>query len=353
MSLLVRVAALLLAVFLPVAAFAEPVVIRIGFAEVGVGGRQFGTQGGASVAHARTLLEKEFAGEDVTVQWVFFRGAGPAVNEAIAAGQLDLALQGDLPAIVGRANGLKTKLLMGSGVRNNIYLAVRPDAPITGIDDLKGRKVAQFRGTNLQLAADRVLAAHHLTERDIRFLSMDFEAAVAALRSGDIDATFGQADLFALQDQGLAKVVYSTRGDDPTFTRHSHVLVTEAFETAHPELVQRVVTTFVKAADWASDENNRKELFEIWALSGRPVAGFEHDYEGQTLAYRQSPLIDPFLIESYASKIQQAKDYRLLRGNASVEGWFEPKYLNTALKQLGLEWRWTPLDAAGKPVATN
>lgn len=350
---LLRAAALAFGLLMPALASAEPVTIRIGFAEVGIGGKQYGTQGGASIAHAKKLLEQAFAGQDVTVQWTFFRGAGPAVNEALAAGQLDFALQGDLPAIVGRANGLKTKLLMASGVRNNIYLAVKPGAPITGIDDLKGRKVAQFRGTNLQLAADRVLAAHHLTERDIRFLSMDFEAAIAALRSGDIDATFGQADLFALQEQGLAQVVYSTRGDDPTFTRHSHVLVTEAFEAAHPELVQTVVTTFVKAADWASDEKNREAVFALWALSGRPVSGFEHDYDGQTLAYRQSPLIDPFLLAAYAGKIEQAKAYKLLRSEVSAEGWFEPKYLNVALKQLGLEHRWTPLDATGKPVATN
>ncbi|MBD4988119.1 ABC transporter substrate-binding protein, partial [Xanthomonas citri pv. citri] len=80
-------------------------------------------------------------------------GAGPAVNEAFANNQLDFALQGDLPQIIGRANGLKTKILLASGAHAPIYLAVPKDSPIRKVADLKGRKVSIFRGTNNHLAA--------------------------------------------------------------------------------------------------------------------------------------------------------------------------------------------------------
>ena len=61
------------------------------------------------------------------------QGAGPAVNEALSNKQIDFAYQGDLPQVVGRANGLKTKLLVASGVRNNLYLVAPAASPLSSI----------------------------------------------------------------------------------------------------------------------------------------------------------------------------------------------------------------------------
>jgi len=329
-------------------AFAEDITIRFGFAQVGVGNRQFGSGNSSAIAHAQGLVEAEFKDDPgVKIDWSFFKGAGPAVNEALANDQLDFALHGDLPAIVGRSNGLKTRIVAANGLRANIYLAVLPNSGIQKIEDLKGRKVAQFRGTNLQLATDKVLAAHGLTERDVKFISMDFATATAALASGDIDAAFGQADYLALEKQGVARVIYSTKGDDPAFTRHSHVHVTEKFEQAHGQAVARVVKALVKAAAWASDEKNREAVFETWAKSGIPAETFRADFDGQALKLRNTPLIDDFLISAYRDQADRAKQYRLLRGEVSIDDWFEPKYVEQAVKDLGLEGYWERYDAHG------
>jgi sulfonate transport system substrate-binding protein len=77
-----------------------PAVIRIGIARVGVGNRPYSGGASVSIVHSRGLLEKEFNGTGIKIVWLFYKGAGPAVNEAIADGQLDFALQGDLPAII-------------------------------------------------------------------------------------------------------------------------------------------------------------------------------------------------------------------------------------------------------------
>ena len=90
------------------AAAEKPTVIRIGVAQQGNGDPP--TFGGspAATAQIQQLLEKEFAADGIKVQWLFFKGAGPAVNEAIADNALDFAYQGDLPSVLARANGLKT-----------------------------------------------------------------------------------------------------------------------------------------------------------------------------------------------------------------------------------------------------
>src|SRR4051794_1610315 len=138
---LATVTALLVGTTVLAPAFAEPVTIRFGFAQVGVGNRQFGSGNPAAIAHAQGFVEEEFKDSpDVKVEWSFFKGAGPAVNEALANDQLDFALHGDLPSIVGRSNGLRTKIVAANGIRANLYLAVRPDTGIQRIEDLKGRK---------------------------------------------------------------------------------------------------------------------------------------------------------------------------------------------------------------------
>src|SRR5690606_21062030 len=130
-----------------------PEVVRIGVATAG-GGDPI-TWGGSpgGVVRANNWLEEAFAASGVRVEWRFFKGAGPAVNEALSNRQIDFAYQGDLPATVGRANGLKTRILLVSGARNNLYVVTPPASPIKSIDDLKGQRVSIFRGTNGHLVA--------------------------------------------------------------------------------------------------------------------------------------------------------------------------------------------------------
>jgi sulfonate transport system substrate-binding protein len=329
---------------------AQETVIRIGVASVGVGGRQyFGGSPGAT-ARAGDYVEHEFRDDpQVKIVWSFFRGAGPAVNEALANEQLDFAYQGDLPSLIGRANGLKTRILMASGANVPEYLAVPPDSDIKGIKDLKGRKVAIFRGTNGQLAIDKILAANGLSERDLRVFNMDAPTAGAAVATKDIDAVFGSMELFDLQDRGIVKIVYDSKTDNPAFGRRSHLLVTEAFETVHPDLTARVVKAFVRAAQWSSDEANRAAVFELWAKSGLPASAYQQDFNGQTLKFRNTPLIDDFARAQYKAQAEQANAYKLLRGTVDIDSWFDLRFLDAALHDLNLDHYWTRYDAAGRP----
>ncbi|WP_149539453.1 ABC transporter substrate-binding protein [Siccirubricoccus phaeus] len=339
--------------FAPHVLRAQPRVVRLGFASIGAGNRQFSGGSFVAAAHAEGWLERDLAkeGQNVELRWFFFAGAGPAVNEALANDQLDFALQGDLPAVIGRANGLRTKLILANGVNNPIYLAVPPDSDIKTVADLRGRHVAWHRGTNLHLVIAKVLAANGLAERDLRAVNMDFATADAALAAKNIDAAFGTPTLFDLQRRGLAKIVYTTKGDNPAFGRHSHVLVQERFEAANPELTGRIITSFLRAADWSSKEENREALFQIWGKSGFSIDNYREDFAGLPLAYRNSPLLDDFLQGQYRIQAEQSFEHRLVRRRVDTSGWFDTRYQEAGLKELGLERRWTRRDAEGREIA--
>lgn len=326
-------------------------VVRIGVATAG-GGDPI-TWGGSpgGVVRANQWLEEAFKADGVKVEWLFFKGAGPAVNEALSNKQIDFAYQGDLPSVVGRANGLKTRLLVVSGARNNLYVVTPPGSKLTKIEELKDQKVSIFRGTNGHLVAINVLAAHGLAERDIKGVNLDSGSAQAALVSNGVDAAFGGYEWFKVRDQGLARIIYSTRGQDPAYTRQASLLVRDDFARDNPAQVHKVVDVFVRAAHWSSDEKNREALFRIWEKSGVPYASWQAEFEQQALSDRNSPLIDDFIVARYKAVVADALKLKLIRRDVAVDGWFDPSFLQQALKSQGLEQYWKPYDATGKTAS--
>lgn len=344
---------LILAVFTLAAQAQNPATVRIGVATGGVGTPPRTGGSTTGIVNAQGLLEKEFERDGIQVQWIFFKGAGPAVNEALVNKQLDFAWQGDLPSIVHRAGGVKTKIIAGSGVRDGLYLGVPPDSTITRLEDLKGKRVAVFKGTNLHLAAVRALAAKGLKESDLKLINLDTAAAQAALTTRDIDAAFGYVELFALREKGAAKVVWSAAQDSYRFTRQTVLLVTDDFAQRQPQIVQRVVTTLVKAAKAYSDEQQRGELFAQWGKAELPERFWREDFIGQPLRVRLSPLLDPFLVARYKDAAEEAHALKLTRSKPEIESWFDRRWLDAALKELKLEGHWPEYGADGELVGSK
>ena len=331
----------------------EAKVLRIGVATGGVGTPPRTGGSTTGLVNAQGLLEKEFEKDGIKVQWIFFKGAGPAVNEALVNKQLDIAWQGDLPSIVHRANGVKTKIIVGSGVRNGLYLGVPPDSTITKLEDLKGKRVSVFKGTNLHLAAVRALAAHGLKESDLKLINLDTAGAEAALTTKEIDAAFGYVELFNLRDKGSAKVVWSAAQDSYRFTRQTVLLATDDYIAREPQIVQRVVDVVVRTARAYSDENKRGDLFAEWGKAELPERAWREDFIGQPLRVRVSPLLDPFLVARYKDAAEEAFRLKLTRSKPEIDSWFDRRFLNAALKAQKLEGYWPEYGADGELVGSK
>jgi sulfonate transport system substrate-binding protein len=332
---------------------AEADVLRIGVASAGGGDPVTFSGSSLGIVRNQQLLEKAFEGTGTEIQWFFFKGAGPAVNEALSNQQLDFAYQGDLPAVVGRSNGLDTKLLAAIGVRSNVYVAVPKGSDIKTIEDLKGKKVALFRGTNAHLVAINLLADHKLAERDLKVINLDNGSSQAALASKGVDAAFGGRELFKLRDQGLVDIIFDNPDNDVRYTRQCALVVRGAYEKDHQEQVQKVVDTLVKAAKWESEEQNRDAVLNEWAKTNEPLASLKADFDHLQLRDSASPLVDDFLRTRYQSVADQAKDEKMIRRPVSIDGWFQTRYLDQALKNNGLGQFWTAYGADGKAPAGN
>ncbi|SFN21149.1 ABC transporter substrate-binding protein [Variovorax sp. OV329] len=326
-----------------------PQVIRLAAPEQGSAGKSFLGAGPASLAYASKALEAEFEKDGIKVEWKFFKGAGPAINEALATGQLDVVFLGDLAGVIGRASGLKTRLVSAGGRGSNSYLATALGSNIQSFKDLKGKRVAVLRGTAYQLTFNRLLEDQGLTEKDVRFTNLDWPTSKAAVVSKDIDATFGGSDLQLLKLAGTADIPVSTRGKGPIYGINSGTIVTDDFAKKYPQLVTRLVKVLVQQAHAASlDEGKRGALFNRFhEISGLPVALFASDFEGTLIKERYSPLLDSGFVSHYADVIDGARKVGIIRQTFDAQAWADPSFLNAALKELRLESFWTPTNAAG------
>jgi sulfonate transport system substrate-binding protein len=175
---------------------------------------------------------------------------------------------------------------------------------------------------------------------------MDGATGRAALTTKDIDALWGGYELLQLQQQGLARIIYSTQGQAADLTRATHILVTESFEQKYPEILQRVVNVFVREAAWTTDPSNREKVLEHWTKSGVPYAVWRQDYEAFPLAERLSPIFDEYITQHYHNALAGALKFKLVRGAFDIE----EKYVNQALSDLNLKNRWPSYDTKGQVI---
>jgi sulfonate transport system substrate-binding protein len=322
------------------AAEAKPTVIRLASPLVGSGNRPVGYGSYYATTQTLGLLEKEFQKDGIKVQWNNFKGAGPAINESYANGLVDITWLGDLPALIGKASRLDTKLIAIGGTHDNTYLAVPPSSQAKTWADLKGKRIGFFRGTSLHLALYQIIKKYGLTEKDFRFVNVDGAVGYAALASGDLDAIFSNQSLFPVVDRGIAKIIYSSKKEPTNLQSSGYVLVSSKFEQKYPETVQRVVNVLVKQAAWESEQKNREALFKLWSKSGLSYSTFVRANEGVDLKQHSDPVIDAASISLLKQKLKAGQDLKLIRGNIDVDTWVEPKYVNNAIKSLNLQNVW-------------
>jgi sulfonate transport system substrate-binding protein len=327
----------------------KPKEIRIGFPSVGVGNRPIATGSALATAHLRGSFEEEFKKDGIEIKWSFLRGAGPAVNELYANGLLDFSTLGDLPSIIGRSSGLSYRVLAGASVRGHIYFSVPADSPVQSLKDLKGKRVAVAKGTATHLAGVKILERFGLAESDVKLINMDVNTAQLAIVTRDVDAAIGSQDYLRLRDQGVSRVVYTTRGQDVALTSNSTFLGNETFINKYPALTVRVLKVLVQNAKWLA-ETQTTQIYQLWTKSGTTFSSFREDLQGEDFKYRYSPHTDPYLQARYKFQIDQAKRLKLVRNTFSYEEWIQPKFLEQALKELNLEGFWQQRGLDGKPA---
>jgi sulfonate transport system substrate-binding protein len=299
--------------------------IRIAVPDLSAGTQHSGG-GVVDVLRDQQIYEKAFADQGIKIQWSFFKGAGPVINEAFANGQVDLAYLGDLAAIIGKSNGLDTRLLSASARGVKQYLGVVPGSGIKTLQDLKGKRVAIFRGTATQLSFDAALASQGLSEKDLKVINLDFSGAVAALAARQIDASWGSSGLTALQTKGLAELPLSTKDLGGAGSVQSVLVGTGKFVDAHPEAVAKLLKAQQQAVEWLTQESNKEAYIQLVSgLASYPPVILQQDLKDQKLSEVFPSTLDLVFLGKLQDSVDLASQQKLIRKPFKVADWVVPE----------------------------
>jgi sulfonate transport system substrate-binding protein len=254
-----------------------------------IGVQQYGT---LVILQHRGTLEKRLLAQGISVQWTEFP-AGPQLLEALAAGSIDFGTAGEAPPVFAQAAGAAL-----------VYVGVEPPAPqgeailvpkestIVATADLKGKRIALNKGSNVHYLLLKALAKAGLTPADIRPVFLPPADARAAFERGSVDAwAIWDPFLAAAQEATQARVLGDGSG---LVSNHQFYLASRSFADAHPDLVQVVLSEIAEVDRWAS--THQEEAVQLLS----PRTGISVESLRITLArlgYGVMPLDDTVVAE--------------------------------------------------------
>ncbi|MBC3917964.1 ABC transporter substrate-binding protein [Undibacterium sp. CY18W] len=115
--------------------------------------------------------------------------AGNLIVEALAADSLDFGSMSEIPPIFAAASGAPMKVIaVLRGDVNNQVVLVPKDSPITDPAQFKGKRIGYARSTTSHYFLLQMLKENGLSFKDIQPVALPPQDALAAFKSGQLDA---------------------------------------------------------------------------------------------------------------------------------------------------------------------
>ncbi|HEX6565188.1 MAG TPA: sulfonate ABC transporter substrate-binding protein [Chthoniobacterales bacterium] len=215
---------------------------------------------------AHGTLEKKLTPLNVEVKWLEF-AAGPQLLEGLNLGSIDFGYVGEVPPIFALAAGaplVYTAYELPTPEAEGIL--VPKDSPIRTIADLKGKKVAFNKGSDVHWLMVKALEDAGLKYGDIQPAYLAPADARAAFQNGAIDAWAIWDPFFvAAQRQIGARVLTTAKG---IVKRHQYFVSTRSFSEKNAEIVKILMQELGGVGQWVRDNyaEAAKELAPIQGL---------------------------------------------------------------------------------------
>lgn len=170
-------------------------------------------KGWFNLLKGRGTLEQKLAPLGVKVSWIEFN-AGPVQLEALNVGSIDFGDVGEAPPIFAQAAGTPLVYAGATQPRPKLEaLILPPGSPVKTVADLKGKRVAFNKGSNVQYFLAKLLEKHNLKYTDVQTVFLSPPDARAAFEKGAIDAwVIWDPFLAAAQKQLGAQILADAQG---------------------------------------------------------------------------------------------------------------------------------------------
>ena len=227
-------------------------VLRIGY-------QKYGT---LTLLKGRGTLEKRLAAKGVDVKWTEFP-AGPVLLEGLNVGSIDFGTVGEAPPIFAQAAGA-----------NLVYVGNEPPSPeseaivvpkgstVRSLADLKGKRIALNKGSNVHYLLVKALEKAGLAYKDVQVVFLPPADARAAFERGSVDAwVIWDPFLAAAEKQLGARVLLDGTG---LVANHQFYLAARPYAENNREIVRIVIEELAAVDAWGL--KNQKEVAAILSV---------------------------------------------------------------------------------------
>src|SRR5689334_11213775 len=224
------------------ASYGQEKVVRIGFQKYGK----------LVLLKSKGTLEEKLKSAGYNVVWTEFP-SGPPLLEALNVGALDFGNTGEAPPIFAQAAGAAIQYVAYEPpAPKGEAILVPKDSPLKSVADLKGKKVALNKGSNVHYLLAKALEKAGLKYTDVTPVFLAPADGRAAFERGAVDA-------WVIWDpfQAAAEVATEARTlADGTgiVSNYQFYFSSKKFLDANPEIVDAVLAELSSVDDWAKGD---------------------------------------------------------------------------------------------------
>ncbi|HWJ97457.1 MAG TPA: glycine betaine ABC transporter substrate-binding protein [Acidimicrobiales bacterium] len=199
---------------------------------------------GDLIVKQQKLLEKALPGTEI--DWQLFDSGG-SVNEAVAAGDIDLGLAGSSPVSRGISNGIDYRVVWIHDVIGDAEALVVSD-DIGGIEDLAGKTIATPFASTSHFSLLAALNDAGVDPSTVKIIDSEPDEIYAAWSQGDIDGAYvWNPNLAKIVDDGGKVLITSADLAEKGQTTYDLGVASNAFAEKYPD----VLDVWAKAQDQA------------------------------------------------------------------------------------------------------
>ncbi|WP_298934355.1 sulfonate ABC transporter substrate-binding protein [uncultured Ramlibacter sp.] len=257
---------------------------------------RIGFQKGASLLvlqKAQGSLEKKLAPLGFNVKWVEFP-AGPQLLEGLNVGAVDFGFVGEAPPIFAQAAGAKFYYIGHDPAAPLAEaIVVRKDSAIKSVVELKGKKVALNKGSNVHYLLVRLLEKNGLSLNDIQPVYLAPADARAAFESKAVEAWVIWDPFTAAAEKQIGARVLAD-GSGGVANNYQFYLGERGFVEKNPQVIKAVFEDSVEKGKWV--KANLRQAAELIA----PLQGLQVDVTELSLRryeFNVQPLTDAVIAQ--------------------------------------------------------
>jgi len=248
-----------------------------------------------SLLKGRGTLEQRLAPLGVKVTWTEFT-AGPVQLEALNVGSIDFGDVGEAPPIFAQAAGGPLAYVAATPPRPASEAVLVPkDSAVKTVADLKGKKVALNKGSNVHYFLVKLLEKHGLKYADVQPIFLPPADARAAFEKGSVDAWVIWDPFLAAAEHSLgARVLADARG---VVNNRSYYFSSLSYARQNPDVTKVLIEELSKLDAWGTANRDAlaAEFAPLWGLPKPAV-----DIAVQRSVYGTGPITPAILQEQQA-----------------------------------------------------